>query len=695
MFNLQLSVSTQTPKDRLAAEKATQFEVKDVAVLEPLLKELFTSRLSSTNQWKDGKCKNANFVRMSGITVDIDKGVTIAEAKEIFKEYNFILHTSTSHKADIPTKGGIQDRFRVILPFAPADYAQINSEDLAEATYAGIMKKYPFVDGACADPARKYFPFLSRPSLALFELFINDVGKYYAVDINEVKNAAKNIGAGNAKPSTDEYILSLEHEVTLTDGVTKVKIRDIKKKTVCYCVFCDDLNSKSPSAFVEIHPSNKRYYLYCSHCQKTYWLSLKESFPDVFFLDNMIMRIMVQGGNVTVGRMALPYLNKLPKDVREDFEHELTQSRNFSADSFTVSRMVDPFGSKMRYELNWEAGTLDVWTPPIPVVLQDNEYINRWLISIFGKYTDFIKMWMAIWTHQNHQPLPMLVFNGPRGVGKSTFGEFLQNMYPPLVMDWRGESQNFTDYLEKKLLLIEEVPADKRDQYVEIKKTMGSDIVTVNKKFKQPYRIKNNLNIILLTNNFTPMYLHEDERPLGPETNQFFMFNFERDVRYINANIKNELKERAGHYLRTELRDLYEGWKASPAGRQNRYGLPSPITDFELQQFDDARSTIDYECDFILKTCLIGLNMYNKEGVLIERLGPYDTVNAEELRHIMNSLRLETRNLRTIRERLQSLRYFSATGRITKDGHNAWRVIGSLPESSDLNDNAPLQRTVT
>ena len=694
MFNLQLSVSSQVPSDRKAAEKLTAFEVKDIAVLEPTLRELFTTRLYSTNQWKDGKCKNVNFERMSGITVDVDMGVSITEARELFKEFNFIIHTSTSHQVDIPSKGGIQDRFRVILPFAPADYALIKTEQLAKATYATVMKKYPFVDGACADPGRKYFPYLIKPA-TLFDLYINDVGKYYAIDLTEVNSTVKGINTA-AKPTTEEYILSLDHEVTLPDRLTILKIRDIKKKTVCYCPFCDDLNSKSPSAFVEIHPSDKRYFLYCSHCQKTYWLSLKESYPDVFYLDNMQMRIMVQAGDVNVGRMATAYLNKLPKDVRDDFEHELTLSRNFSGDTFTVSRMVDPYASKMRYELNWDAGTLEVWTPPIPVMVQDNEYINRWLESIFGEHTDFIKLWMAIWSHKNHQPLPMLVFNGPRGVGKSTFGEFLQNMYPPLVMDWRGESQNFTDYLEKKLLLIEEVPADKRDQYVEIKKTMGSDIVTVNKKFKQPYRIKNNLNIVLLTNNFTPMYLHEDEKPVGPETNQFFMYNFQRDVRNINANIKNELKERAGHYLRTELRELFESWAASPMGKRNRYGLPVPITDFELQQFEDARSTVDYECDFVLKVCRDGMSIYNRDGSLLERLGPYTIINSAELKHLMNALKLDTRNLRTFRERMQALKYLSATGqRILKDGHNAWKVIGTLPPDSDLNDNVPLTRTET
>ena len=683
MFNLQLSISTSVPSDRKAAEKITVFEVKDVAVLETTLRELFTTRLYSTNQWVDGKCKNVNFVRMAGLTLDVDMGVSIAEAKELFKEYNCILHTSTSHRVDIPSKGGIQDRFRIILPFAPADYTLIKTEQLAKATYATVMKKYPFVDGACADPGRKYFPYLAGPTANKFELYINDVGKYYAIDLNELNTTVK--GINNAiKPVTEEFILSLNHDITLTDKVTVLKVRDIKQKTICYCPFCDDLNSKSPSAFIEINPADKRHFLYCSHCQKTYWLSLKESYPDVFYLDHMQMRIMVQAGDVSVGRMATAYLNKLPKDVRDNFEHEMTVSRNFSGDSFTVSRMVDPYGNKMRYNLNWNAGTLEVWTPPIPSDIQDNEYINRWLQGIFGEHTDFIKLWMAIWSHQNHQPLPMLVFNGPRGVGKSTFGEFLQNMYPPLVMDWRGESQNFTDYLEKKLLLIEEVPADKRDQYVEIKKTMGSDIVTVNKKFKQPYRIKNNLNIILLTNNFSPMYLHEDEKPVGPETNQFFMYNFQRDVRTVNANIKNELKERAGHYLRTELRTLYEEWEASPMKRLNRYGLPTPITEFEDQQFDDARSTIDYECDFILDACVQGVSIYNKEGALIERLGPYDIVSSAELRYMMNALKLETRNLRTIRERLQALRYFSASGtRLLKDGQNAWKVIGKLPPKPD------------
>lgn len=698
MFNLQLSVSTTVPKDRRAAEMTTQFEVKDIPVLDPVLTDLFTTRLYSTNQWKGGKCKNSNFEKMSGITVDVDQGVTIVEAKEIFKEFNYIIHTSTSHRADIQTKGGIQDRFRVILPFAPADYALVNNEALAKATYAGIIKKYPFVDAACADPGRKYFPFLTKPSLALFELHINDVGKYYPLDIVSVNKMVKAPVTATAKNAAaneaEEFKLSLEDEVILPDRTTKVKIKDITKKTPCYCIFCDDINSKSPSAFVEINSWDNRYFLFCSHCNKTYWLSLAESFPDVFFLDHLPMRIVRYGSNVSVGRMAPAYLNHLSKQVRDKFEHDLTLTRNFTADAFTVEKMVDPDGTEVRYKLDAKSGRLSVWVPPIGVDKQDNKFIDDWLQSMFNEYTGFVKKWMAIWCHSNFRKLPMLVLNGPRAAGKTTFGEFLQNIYPTLCMEWKGEEQHFTDYLECKLLLIEEVSAEKKEQYTYLKRRTGTDQLLINKKYKAPYKVENNLSLIMMTNSYAPLYLNANEIPVNEATNQFFMYTLTRDTRTINANLSKELKERAGHYMRTELRRIFNEWQASGEGNSNRYSIATPITPVARIQFSNARSIMDYQADMVLKVCLHGLNLKAKDGTLINRIGPYETISVLDFQTILRAVNIEWRYMRGLRDAMQALNYISADAQIIKkDGIDAWKVIGKLPEDPE-SGNAPMEKVI-
>lgn len=671
MFSLQLSVSTQKASDKNSALKITQFQVQDVSVDLSSLKEIFTNYNYSTNQWVGGKCKNVNFARMSGITLDIDQGYTIEEAKETFKDFNYILHTSTSHKEDKPSKGGIQDRYRIILPFDPHEYGTFNSPELAEGVYNVLMAKYKFVDGSCKDPGRKYFPFLNKAYPHLYECFINDTGKYFTVLMEDVQNMMTS-SAPISKIAGDLYVLSLETEVVLLDKKTKMKIKDINAKTSCYCVFCDDLNSSNGSAVVYTPPDGRKY-MWCSHCNKTYWLSLPESYPELFYVGSRMMRVVTSNGNIGIDDMPTAYLNHLPPNVRKNFEHELSKTRGFAGDMFFINRLADGYSEKVHWSLDVSKASLDIHIPPIPENVKDNAYIERWLDETFGKYNDFIKDWVAIWCYENFQPLPVLVFNGPRSSGKSTFGEFLQNIYKSLTAEWKGDVSTFTDFKEKKLILMEEVETDTRVQYEEVKRLSGTSDVTINKKFAVPYRVRNNVSIVLLTNSFRPMYLNTNERPKGEYENQFFYMSFAPRTK-INAHIKYELADRAGHYVRTELRDRYERWKSSPVSRNNRYGIPCPMTDLLIQQFDDAKTTVELDAEELYNAMRAGVKV-TRNGIATKTLGPYNEITYRELSELLRVLKLPTKNPKTVRERLQSMGYLSVGEMITKKGKAAYRVL--------------------
>lgn len=73
------------------------------------------------------------------IILDIDDGLSILEAKEIFKEYQYLICTTKSHLVE--KKGLSCDRFRVIL----------QSEDIPKGDdyfvfTRGLENKYPFID---------------------------------------------------------------------------------------------------------------------------------------------------------------------------------------------------------------------------------------------------------------------------------------------------------------------------------------------------------------------------------------------------------------------------------------------------------------------------------------------------------------------------------------------------------------------
>lgn len=681
MFNLELSVSIETPTNKENAREIIKFEIREFVLTADKydnVRKILQNHNYSTNEWNGGHCKNENFSRMTGVTLDVDDGLTLEEAKVKFKGYNYVIHTSTSHRKNLPKKGGVRDRFRIILPFSPALYATVNTRELAYSVYDYLLSIYPFMDPACREPARKYYPFLNADIPELFELYVNDVGNYFHVDLEQIAALRINTRGNMSQPrSLVRHDLKLEDRFMTSDGHTTIQVKDVMKKTRVLCPYHEDTTS---SGFIEKHPEGQ-YYFHCKACDLTNWVPFIALYPDLFYVNNKLCRISAKPGQgVTLGEAPAAYLNDLAPPVIKRLTNELANKRWYVGEQLRLVHMVSPDGQQTQYDFNEQAGVIKTYNVPIEVNVKDNEFVDIWLTELFGKYTDFIRTWLAIFCHTDHKPLPVLVFTGPRGTGKSTFGQFVADIYPPLSMEWRGEKEAFNPYVEKKLLIVDEGNVNRHDQYNEIKKITGMAVLTVHRKYMQPYTVPNNINIILLTNQAAPMYLVNSERPEGEHDNQFFMYSFAKLNRNLDADMRLELQQRAGHYVRTRLRDVYENWTKT-RDRKNRYSIAVPITDLERQQFNDAMGHADYECLHVLKACLHGLPVRDHLGYITETLGPYDVINAGELKQLIKVLKIDTKNIRTFRERMQNLGYFSRDAQATiKNGDFAWRVIGKIPK---------------
>lgn len=127
----------------------------------------------STGVFKDNYRKKANFLTAESIALDIDNDdplstYTMADAKEIFKDYAHIIMPSKSHQKE--KNGRIADRFRIILFLdEPID----NVQDFT-ATWTELLKFYPAGDHACKDASRFYYPSPGAYS-------INETGKLWPV----------------------------------------------------------------------------------------------------------------------------------------------------------------------------------------------------------------------------------------------------------------------------------------------------------------------------------------------------------------------------------------------------------------------------------------------------------------------------------------------------------------------------------
>ncbi len=121
----------------------------------------------------------------------------------------------------------------------------------------------------------------------------------------------------------------------------------------------------------------------------------------------------------------------------------------------------------------------------------------------------------------------------------------------------------------------------------------------------------NNLKIIITTNDAKPIFLKAKEEPKSENTNNFFIYRVpDVDASDINENLGQMLEERLGHYVRTELRVRFEHLMAA-RGKNNRYGIPAPITPLARSLFASAVTTIEIEAEELARHLIFGVNLPN------------------------------------------------------------------------------------
>ena len=673
MFNLQLSISTKPTFDKDSAGKITQFEVKDVDPTELKLKEIFTKHVYSGNQWIDGKCKNLNFQRMTAVILDADQGLSIPQAQELFKDFHYIIHTSTSHLADIESKGGKQERFRIILPLAPVAYNNITTPDVAGEVYLYLFDQYTWADASCKDAARKYYPFLNKVYPDLFQLHIHEGKDYFAIDLTQIAARPKNAVAGLPKPPDEKYIY-LNDEFFLRDGKTKVRLRNIKQHLSVYCIFCDDINSASGSAFIDINPNGK-YFLFCQHCNKTYWIAPEDEKGEMFFLGSRLMKILTNDQTVTITQVSKDLFNDLPVEYRQVLLNRIAKYRTMPEGAFQLNYLADAYADTISYELdtiNWD---LRIHIPPLPVNKKDNAFIDSWLNDMFGEHADFIKNWMAVFCYTNYEKIATIILNGVRGSGKTTFGELMRDIFPKMGSDWSASGEDYTEFFQKKLLLVEENDdTDKKEQYTNIKKVSGSDLLTVNIKYGAKYQVKNNTNVIVLSNAPRPLFVVNQEQPVDENGNNFFMKTLRERPKKLNSNIKNDLRDRIGYYVRTELRTRFINWKNSHIKGDNRYSMPVPITEDLKYVYASSKTSIDEECEDIYDILTNGRSTVDNLGNPLRPFGPYPYVTYTELKEICNAFKFKQQPS-SYKKHLQDNNWIERTESRAADKRIGYRVL--------------------
>ena len=568
--DLNNSIELSLAPKNYDASKSVKFEWKEVRFkdLESTLKQYNYSLI----KWKDGIRDGANFQYSDGFVIDIDKDLSIPDAEAKLKSHNlnYFLIPSKSHTPQL-------HKYHILIFFNYRVYIKRAYKNIAAHI---INDVFPECDPAVKDAGR--FIFGSPDNVKVSSCFQGedfDVLEHDAIWDNSL---ALTKSSGNAIYPTQ-----------------------IDKKTSIYCPFHQD---NTPSAFINYSKKSKNWYISCSACLETFWMQRPEfesrcdpywSYgKDIFELGIINEEFFIE----KIGKAKFHILTKTHYSQDEKaaaFEH-LVDNKHISHIS-RIDYLGDIETEDSYYRVNLDKGIIEAHHAPLRTVAQDNSFIERYLEDRFSQYKDFIKEYLAVFCYTNHSKLPTLILKGPRGNGKSTFAEIVGEIYRPLTYEWQGHEENFTYEVEKKLLIVEENESTKMSQYKTLKKYSGQKYAMVNKKFKDPYKVRNNMNIIMLTNEVIPLYVSRTELPKDEFNNQFFVYEFPEIKPPMDPKIQDRILKRLGHYIRTELRAVFNN--ISDIGY--RYSIKVPITDAEKALFVDNVTDLEADTDRYLQYLIL------------------------------------------------------------------------------------------
>jgi hypothetical protein len=528
------------------------------------LAQYLTQHNYSTIHWNNGSRLEKNFIKAVGFVGDYDSGKrTIQEVHDdlVSQQLNHLIIPSKSHTPEL-------HKFHVVLPFEHPIFSAEGYKKIADHIIKNIL---PGSDDQVADAARYIYGSKDDADSTVFW----DGDDLQVAGLADIWNRSTEILDKDSVPIT---------------------ISDVSGKAAIYCPFHEDSN---PSAFVDYSEKSSNWYIHCSSCGETFWMEQDKSHlervcdpywsygtdiwdlgmvNDEFFYEKLgsfkfHIRTKTEEGDDKKKAMRYMVNNKHIRHLsRIDYLSDISADDSF-------------------YKVDLGTGVVAAHHRALPENVQDNADVDQYLADRFGPHIDFIKEWLAVYCHSNYRKLPILIFSGGRGTGKSTFAEIVGEIFPTLSFQWSGNEEGFTYEVEKKLLIVEENLSDKVSQYKTLKKYTGQKYATVKKKFKDPYQVRNNVNIILLSNELIPLFVSRDELPSDTRNNQFFVYEFPKLSGSIDPDRQEKVLARLGHYIRTELKTVYDGLAIGG----HRYSIDVPISDEESELF--AANTSDLESD--------------------------------------------------------------------------------------------------
>ncbi len=577
--NIQV-ISLSTKKFTLDGADNKWFTRREIPLTD--LKNVLTTSNYSTIEW-DGNRLGDNFKTADAIMIDLDHDATIDDAVGKLDELNlsYILITSKSHTP-------AEHRFHILLP---TNRPIRNAEEYKALVQTFCITNFPNFDKNVVDGARFLY---GSPIDANFQTeWSRD-----AVKVDDY--LAKALRTLNIKALDTSFPPTLK--VRLADG-TEVLAAEINVKTPIYCPYHRDSN---PSAFISYSPDQFKHYIHCSSCDKTWWEKTSDDILEKKCGNFWSHKTKVYEAGLVGDVFSMQDVGKEKFFIRSRTKDREQQANLF--DYLVTERhihaieSVENHGSaefkESSFEISRKLGKITVKVAARAAEVANNALVETFFTGAFSQHKDFIKKWLAMFSYTNYVKLPSLILTGERGSGKSTAAELMASIFPTLSLTVQDLSNQFNPFAEKKLLIIDETTREGRLRYEQLKQLSGSEFMEVNKKNQPQFQARLNLNLIILSNNPTPIFVRRSEMPTSEANNQFFVYKFPELTAQLDSGLKDKLRNAIGHYVRTELKTVYDAIKADQD--KYRYAIPVPITDEERALFVNNVTEIESAADGVI-----------------------------------------------------------------------------------------------
>jgi hypothetical protein len=534
----------------------------------------FVKTHAMSSWYFDGRKILENVVQESANTFILDfdnEHPTIDEAVEFFESLNinYFLFSSVSHQKD--KKGITCDRFKVIIPIDNFLDKRI-MDKYAEWWNKALQNYNPLfkVDQASFVPSQYQHP--TPAEVAYFQ------GNKETLDLSSIiyipklkKSSAEQELKENLKqarlttPSSENTshakTLDLDDEILLEDKKTTTLVRNVRDHIICYCPFCDDVNSESASAFLDINTQG-RIFLACSHCksegnQSTFWLEedfVPEHIPlKVFFEDNTgaLIRILEDYDEYTEELDMEEPQQRIKRFEGQDdwtnwaakyFKITGKQARELKPDlmRFTTTYRPDKPSGIILTKNPYKSNYYNLFRPselmkkyekyPKNSRPIDLEYLNEVCPTIMRIYrnlfdTDeninYFNNQLAYILQLRQKPNTGFMITAQPGSGKDTiFHEIIEVIFRKENCDLRegkhmGEEFNSLD-MGRWIIGFNEVEVggnyDRSTRISNLKSAITDQVIRIRLMFHNPYQIKNFLSYLIFSNKNMPLRLDANDR---------------------------------------------------------------------------------------------------------------------------------------------------------------------------------------